>query len=799
MPPYLLNHELQDLIDVTPSRVEFEREKAERVSRGAPPPTCQICEVLLSWFVDRQFAYHDEAAQQRRRLELLGVMSSPCWVIHLGTFEEALTSQCPQHTAIVKYLQLKLIDDDLFGYRQRYQLDGDVGFICDPYHVTIMRYPSSRDPVTRVLDLELPADPAINHRGTFRVIDREWVDLPVISRWIDDCSRSHGEECKNPMKIGRAFPELLVDVQRKCIVEGREDSRYMALSYRLGNAAPFRLGFRDLDAFRNDGALEDAQILGKLPLTVRHAILLAHELGFDHLWTDVLCIVHDGPATLADQLNKMSAIYASATLTIVATDGDGIDGILGLRGISPPRDPPQATFPICDAHLLVTEALNIDVTNRNVAYNSRGWTYQEYIMSPRKLVFMNHEAHWICEGCQRRESEVEVMESRIRKGYNPSPFILSGHPDLDEFSELLSWYNVRDLTFPGDALPAISGLLAVLSRGFEGGFLYGLPQRFFDIGLGWRPFAYNSGGRITETTCTTRRGPSLDCKSYNKTPATPGMPSWSWTAWRGGFLIGNHEVARVEPWGYKRFCETSPITEWFTGSKPSGSMRRRIMSNWHVDRKSIDDQGKRLPDGWTRMEACDAFKERRQPPSVFWRPIVYQHQSSGYDEFWYYPFRMPEINDSTHFEIPEQTRYLFCKTRRASVLLDDLRDQEQFSPPDIFRRGLWANDLDLRGEKPRIGRLWLHYAEQFEEETGGGLADDSAREGRIAIVNVVSISRSSHSGKRRFDKEQRLFKERINILWVKWEQGIAYRVASGYVYEEDWNSLETEEIDLVLG
>lgn len=60
-----------------------------------------------------------------------------------------------------------------------------------------------------------------------------------------------------------------------------------------------------------------------------------------------------------------------------------------------------------------------------------------------------------------------------------SRFIRSGYPDLRQLSVLLSWYNKRDLIYPGDALIAISGLLAVLSRGFEDGFLYGLPEGFF--------------------------------------------------------------------------------------------------------------------------------------------------------------------------------------------------------------------------------------------------------------------------------------------------------------------------------
>lgn len=194
------------------------------------------------------------------------------------------------------------------------------------------------------------------------------------------------------------------------------------------------------------------QILERLPLTVRHAILLADDLGYKYLRADVLCIVHEGPATLVDQLNKMSAIYASAVMTIVAANGDGADGIFGLHGISTARDSPQAAFAIRDEHLVVTNTEKIDATDDRVDYNRRGWTYQEYIMSPRKLVFINQRAYWVCQCCRRFESDARDMDRGNGEIFNPSHLIRSGTPDLDQLSKVMSWYNVRNLTYPGDSI-----------------------------------------------------------------------------------------------------------------------------------------------------------------------------------------------------------------------------------------------------------------------------------------------------------------------------------------------------------
>jgi hypothetical protein len=118
-----------------------------------------------------------------------------------------------------------------------------------------------------------------------------------------------------------------------------------------------------------------------------------------------------------------------------------------------------------------------------------------------------------------------------------------------------------------------------------------------------------------------------------------------------------------------------------------------------------------------------------------------------------------------------------------------------------FDTELLANAQDLYEMKPRIGRMWLHNSEQFEEETD--VVADS--EERTALIDVVAISRSAFSGthEHRYgadrDGEPMPLKDRINILWVKWDNGIAYRVASGFVHEEDWKRLDLEEIDLVLG
>jgi hypothetical protein len=41
--------------------------------------------------------------------------------------------------------------------------------------------------------------------------------------------------------------------------------------------------------------------------------------------------------------------------------------------------------------------------------------------------------------------------------------------------------------------------------------------------------------------------------------------------------------------------------------------------------------------------------------------------------------------------------------------------------------------------------------------------------------------------------------EFVNVLWIEWEEGIAYRKAYGRVMKSAWETQELELIDLVLG
>jgi hypothetical protein len=61
------------------------------------------------------------------------------------------------------------------------------------------------------------------------------------------------------------------------------------------------------------------------------------------------------------------------------------------------------------------------------------------------------------------------------------------YPSFTRLTVAINAFNRRQLTYPEDAVFAFTGLLNVFSQTFTGGFLFGMPEAFFDIALLWEP------------------------------------------------------------------------------------------------------------------------------------------------------------------------------------------------------------------------------------------------------------------------------------------------------------------------
>ncbi|KAF4446651.1 hypothetical protein F53441_9692 [Fusarium austroafricanum] len=704
-----------------------------------------------------------------------------CHGFNLGSYKDALSTQCSNHKPLVQaffdHNRMK------FGSTESDTLELGEGF----RDFTLRLSESSSHGSDSWKLLLLNKDSVPNHPGLGRILDSEWGDLELLNRWKRACLSIHGSRCENPLKIWHTRPAWLIDVDRKCLVPGGVDANYVALSYTYGNHIGALIDAETLQKLQLPYALENSDLQEYVPPIIRNATYLTSAIGERYLWADALCITHYDRNHTTEQLKLMAAIYANAIVTIIAADGDSLTGLTGLKGVSEPRQLKQKIVPFGDETIIVRNTGPADMED-GLPYYYRGWIYQEFKMSPRKILFNHKELHWICQ-CSIWHEELVPGAEVDREIDESLKVLVAGFPDDRALSRLVGDYNRLDFRYEEDALPAITGLLSVISRTFPGGFLYGIPEMLFERGLGWKPHEWD---RLS----LRRRLRSSRPKDIQLTPS--GLPSWSWIGWSGWVSLEYNEAMRI-PFHDTKVEETIPTAQWYTSHSPSDppSKWRRIRSTWYENRDSYKDLSKPLPAGWTRNPVRQRWTDMPHVYPDGCEKYLYVHESmpiteDQYPPDYYCPFPVPDINESTIPDMPEQTPYLFCKTTKARLW--GYKNETE-------------TDAELyNAEKKKIGFLNLVNKDSLtrflKSEGEPGLPVDL-----VTVCKIRTYSQTKTEGAKikvagpqeeyadfRYEK-----KDTYLVLWVEWEDGIAYRLACGQVEVEEWDRLNLETISLILG
>lgn len=262
-----------------------------------------------------------------------------------------------------------------------------------------------------------------------------------------------------------------------------EDERapYLCLSHCWGKVQIVRTLGSNISAFEQE---IPSSLLSN---TFRDAIEATRLLGFRYIWIDSLCIVQDSAEDWRQESSRMSEYYGGAELTLAATKSkDGHGGLFAthkeqlLQGVGPlgkecqvyarshvrhfgyparaTRRYPQLkdTDPLIDFPLL-----------------TRGWVYQERLLSPRMVHFGEDELVWECLASRRCECHATRSDQdgqwsmdnaaldlpklalyRLRVAVEPSIV-----PNIWRF--MVMRFTQLDLTFGTDKLPALQGCAAM--------------------------------------------------------------------------------------------------------------------------------------------------------------------------------------------------------------------------------------------------------------------------------------------------------------------------------------------------
>ncbi|KAF2650766.1 HET-domain-containing protein [Lophiostoma macrostomum CBS 122681] len=358
---------------------------------------------------------------------------------------------------------------------------------------------------------------------TARRLDIRLADLDLAAYWIRICTLWHASTCPPLIRITpnlNAFTLRVIDVKNQCVTAAPSRCKYAALSYTWGGYQQCKLLQGNLKEMSQTRGLQ--KYLKKLPRTVSDAIIVCQRLNIRYLWVDALCIIQDSARDQEIQIGSMCYVYGGAHLTIVAGFGNNADA--GLPGISLPRKYQYSYSKIDNLNLITAPVDALDSLLRSRWY-TRGWTYQELILSRRILAFTEEQMVFFCvEAFFQEDMVVEPVNGLLDREQNSVDFIdrhiaISGHnfhepseglvdQAIVSYRKLLTAFLHRDLSFDGDVLNAFAGILDALST-YLGGFRWGISIRYPNRTLTWNSRNVSSLQRRT------------------------GFPSWSWAGWKG--------------------------------------------------------------------------------------------------------------------------------------------------------------------------------------------------------------------------------------------------------------------------
>ncbi|KAK3489689.1 heterokaryon incompatibility protein-domain-containing protein [Neurospora crassa] len=346
-----------------------------------------------------------------------------------------------------------------------------------------------------------------------RIIPHQ-VNYNVIGEWLSLCHSDHihcdGDGDDADVVTIPGFQ--VIDCTTTKIVSavdllagGGEPGRveYVTLSYVWGQAGEA--------GFHGPVLREDAVTLpDDLPLVISDAVEVVKRLGYRYLWIDRYCIPQNDSPVKHLQIRKMDRIYSCSVLTIIAAAGDGPE--YGLPGVSSGHRTEQLSVQVTEEISLLFYKTPRDLVAAS-KWNTRGWTYQEGVLSKRRLVFTDEMVYFQCYEMHGDE----VLSLPLSGKFSPS----SGHDQGDQFDDvghisfedvttdfgcifpprITSWSNPdtawdriqqfmqRQLTFEEDTLDAISGIFerylsfnASKAREDKILFLCGLPVITFSHG-----------------------------------------------------------------------------------------------------------------------------------------------------------------------------------------------------------------------------------------------------------------------------------------------------------------------------
>ncbi|KAG1776011.1 heterokaryon incompatibility protein-domain-containing protein [Suillus placidus] len=361
------------------------------------------------------------------------------------------------------------------------------------------------------------------------------VDVGLVKKWIKVCQASHRYECGNIWatdNVDRKLPRFVrvVDVVSMAVIPAPSGCRYVALSYVWGGIGAEYWTTKDNIVERSTpGGLNTAN----LPETITDSILFVRHLGERYIWIDALCIIQDDSQDKFSQIHTMDLVYGLSYLTIIAAGGTTARD--PLPGYRPRTRTLQQHIEVVQGLHLYAALPRLDEALALSTWNTRCWTYQEQVLSRRRIYFTEQQVYFECRRSVFCEDIVaESMRHKISNflressgGYfrpRADPFVIGDMLQsycFGHYKHAVERCTRRNLTIESDIVDAFTGVTNALAVGVG----LGDPARAFQYGMILtdlhRALLWQHDPHIPHARRSLPDGNS------------PPLPSWTWAAWRG--------------------------------------------------------------------------------------------------------------------------------------------------------------------------------------------------------------------------------------------------------------------------
>ena len=411
-------------------------------------------------------------------------------------------------------------------------------------------------------------------------VQQPWVKLEKRSR-TEACKRADHLLARTPLHhfetLGISKEEYLFGFSREEWEETCKDDEWLDLN-RRGLKTKIQIDVEFINEFKKDRAIMEKYNISEEHLRVFKNFAEDYRRSIDEWMIEMEHLAQRKGIPLQDLAPHMLREIA----TSAGMPENMIEAIASLT-IEPPAPPITSSSKVergLDSGLLRGQTILVSTledprtTIKQSEWATRGWTYQEGVLSNRRLVFTPQQTYWECHGMATNESlDLPLQHLHDQSGTRMSPYMLSGvfdgdlhrvptlqygfqAPTKDEVSEQVREldshvhaFTTRTLSYASDSLNAFLGIASHYSTNDGLCLVLGLPV-WAGLFANGEPGLQHTFALSLSAWAHTAPPETLDADYYGadvynaECPRRTQFPSWTWVGWQG--QVGFSAVASTK-------------------------------------------------------------------------------------------------------------------------------------------------------------------------------------------------------------------------------------------------------------